>query len=261
MVDYAIIGGTGIYEPDLLEDIEAFESENIYGRVKVNIGRYRKKRIAFLPRHGEGHSIPPHLINYRANIRALADLGVKKIISTSAVGSLREDFRPGDLALLDQFIDFTKARKNTFFEGTEGVLHVDMTEPYCQELSQALRENAGKNFLHFPTTYVCTEGPRFETPAEIRMFAKMGADVVGMTNVPEVILARELGMCYASIAIITNYAAGISRENLTHQEVIETMKNNILKVRDTIFRTIENIDNQQSCGCNFANAEAGNLGK
>ena len=188
--------------------------------------------MVFLPRHGTGHSVPPHRINYQANIWGMRALGVEAIIATAAVGSLNPEMRPGDFVFVDQFIDFTKNRRQTFFDGREnGVAHLDFTEPYCPALRKTmaaaageLRARPGAEFaFHEKGVYICTEGPRFETPAEIRAYALLGADVVGMTSYPEVALAREAGICYATIAMVTNLAAGMAGGRLTHEEVLEVM--------------------------------------
>lgn len=259
-VSYAVIGGTGVYNSEILENIKNLDLENSYGKVRLTVGEYRGKSIAFLPRHGALHSIPPHLINYRANIWALKELGVKKIISTAAVGSLNKEMEPGAFVLVDQFIDFAKGRPSTFYEGGEkGVLHVDLSQPYCPYLRQVILNCSQqlKLQLHEKGTYVCTEGPRFETPAEIKMFSIWGGDLVGMTNVPEVVLAREAGICYATVGMVTNFAAGISPQALTHSEVVETMKNNSENIRRLIMKTLEEITVESSCSCIFAAAEAG----
>ncbi len=177
-------------------------------------------------RHGAAHSVPPHRVNYRANIWALWWLGVQRVLATAACGSLNPEMEPGHLVAIDQFIDFTHARPSTFFEGGEaGVVHTDVTDPYCPEIRETLVSAAKARGvrLHESGCYVCTEGPRFETRAEIRAFRVLGGDVVGMTNVPEVVLAREAGICYGLIGIVTNFGAGISTRPLTHEEVLDAM--------------------------------------
>lgn len=248
-INLAIIGGTGVYDPSILDEIKEEKVQTKWGKVKMKVGKYDNKLIAFMPRHGEDHSVPPHLINYRANIMALKLLGVKNIIATAAVGSLRMDMKPGDFVFIDQFLDFTKSRVQTFVE--EGVIHLDMTEPYCPGLRDVLAQAAEALKLSYHTkgTYVCTEGPRFETPAEINMFAKLGGDLAGMTSVPEVVLAREAQMCYATIAMVTNAAAGISPERLSHQEVLDIMDENAEKLRGLVMRTIAMLDENRTCLC------------
>jgi 5'-methylthioadenosine phosphorylase len=228
----------------------------------VDIGGLGEQRIIFMSRHGKGHTAPPHRVNYRANVWALKELGVTKIIATAAVGSLSNRFKLGDIVLINQFLDFTKSRPQTFYEGGEqGVLHVDMTEPYCKSLQEVFRKAAKKSSatisLKDEATYVCTEGPRFETPAEIRMYQILGGELVGMTSVPEVVLAKELGMCYASIGMVTNEAAGIADHPLTHAEVIESMKVTGKVVAQLIQETFRILRPEQDCRCPLGNSEVG----
>ncbi len=254
--DIAVIGGSGVYRVEALEDAERLSVSTPYGRPpEILVGRLGGHRVAFLPRHGKGHTIPPHLVNYRANIWALHKLGVERILATTASGSINPKMRPGDLVLLTQFLDFTKCRPQTFYEGGKaGVVHVDVSEPYCPELRRVLAESAKKlKIKTYPkATYICTEGPRFETSAEIRSFGKLGADLVGMTMVPECVLARELEMCYAAIGVVTNFAAGISRTKLSHAHVLSLMKKNMKKVQDMILEAIPRISKRRSCSCGRA---------
>lgn len=251
--EFAIIGGTGVYDPALLEDSESHIISTPYGDAKVTIGTYNGRRIAFMPRHGASHSIPPHKINYRANIMALKQIGVTQVFSTAAVGSLRRELRPGSLVVIDSFLDFTKTRIATFFDEHQ-VVHVDVSEPYCPRLREHLRV-AGHQLgihLHHGGTYVCTEGPRFETPAEIRMFQAMGGSVVGMTNVPEVVLAKEAELCYATVCMVTNFGAGMTTQPVTHQEVIEEMGRNVEKIRRLFFHAIHQLTEDRECSCAHA---------
>lgn len=256
MTAFAVIGGTGVYDPALLEGVETRHVATPYGEVTVQVGRYRDREVAFLNRHGTGHAVPPHRVNYRANIAALKSLGVKSILATAAVGSLNVNMAPGHFVFVDQFLDFTRNRAQTFYD--DRVVHLDMTEPYCPELRRVLWEVAQNLGLpaHRGGTYVCTEGPRFETPAEIRMFRHMGADVVGMTGVPEVVLAREAEMCYASIAVVANYAAGITPARLSHPEVVAAMEGYGAQLRHLIMATLEALDPGRECACHRALAEA-----
>ncbi|MCX5780658.1 MAG: S-methyl-5'-thioadenosine phosphorylase [Firmicutes bacterium] len=247
-----LIGGTGVYNPKLLDQIKEVNEVTKYGEVRAIIGKYKDEEIVFIPRHGAEHTIPPHLINYRANIMALKQMGVQTIIATAAVGSLHFDRKPGQYVLADQFIDFTKVRKNSFFEGgEEGVIHCDMTVPYCPEVRAAIKKAGDEKGLKIYDggTYVCTEGPRFETAAEIEMFKQLGGQVVGMTSVPEVCLAREMGICYANVCIITNHAAGMSPHILNHVEVVEVMRNSIHEVRYLILESIKYLSDTRSCDC------------
>lgn len=256
----AIIGGTGIYDPSMLESIEEKQLMTPYGEITYTQGSYHGKPVIFMARHGSKHSIPPHLINYRANIWGLKKLGVTMIISTTAVGSLNPEFKPGHFVLTDQFLDFTKSRVNTFYDGgKKGVVHLDVTDPYCPELRghiEAAAKELGLN-VHNGGTYVCTEGPRFETPAEIKMFHMLGGDTVGMTNVPEVTLAGEAETAYATISMVTNFAAGISETALTHHEVTEVMKQLSDSFKALILKTIDRLDPNADCSCHHRLAEYG----
>lgn len=259
MINIAIIGGTGVYDPRILTDVREETVSTPFGDVSFKVGQYAGKDVAFIPRHGSRHSIPPHLINYRANIWAMKKIGVKNILATTAVGSLNLSMKPGDFVLVDQFLDFTKGRISSFYEGGDrGVVHVDVTDPYCPALRSIVSKAAVSLgiSLHEQGVYVCTEGPRFETPAEIRMFSKLGGDLVGMTNVPEVVLAREAEMCYSTVSMVTNFAAGISTQPLTHAEVVDTMRNNSENIKHLIMKTIELIDDAD-CSCRHALQEYG----
>jgi len=240
-----VIGGTGVYDPSIFENIHEESLVTPYGEIDYVQGTYHGKTVIFVARHGKDHTIPPHKINYRANIWGLKKLGVTFIISTTAVGSLNENFKPGHFVLTDQFLDFTKNRITTFYEGGDRpVAHLDVTNPYCPELRDILQKVGTEQGLtiHNGGTYVCTEGPRFETPAEIKMFHMLGGDTVGMTNVPEVNLANEAEMAYATISMITNYAAGISESALTHAEVVEMMGNMAAQLKSLILGAIDAID-------------------
>ncbi|HBF35937.1 MAG TPA: S-methyl-5'-thioinosine phosphorylase, partial [Firmicutes bacterium] len=217
-----MIGGSGFYRPDLLSNIREEKVETPYGEIQPLIGKLGKLEVAFLPRHGQDHSVLPHQINYRANLWGLHSLGVKRIIATTAVGSLSPELAPGTMVIVDQFLDFTKQRPLTFWEsGDVQKAHIDMTDPYCPAMRMELSKAAAK--LNMPVQiggcYVCFEGPRYETAAEIKMFRMLGGTVVGMTGIPETVLARELGICYANLSIVTNWAAGISVAPLSHAEV------------------------------------------
>lgn len=261
-VDLAVIGGTGVYRAEMLEKTKEMDVETPYGKVSLLIGDYRGRKVAFLARHGKGHTVPPHLINYQANIMALKNLGVKRVIATAAVGSLNAEMGPLDFVLIDQFLDFTKSRKSTFYEGgPQGVLHVDMTDPYCSEMREFLYNKAVELGFkaHQGGCYVTMEGPRFETPAEISMLKILGGDVVGMTSVPEVVLAREAGLCYATVAMVTNFAAGISPNALSHGEVLEAMKTISANISRLIMTALETMPLEGGCRCQHGPREAGKL--
>ena len=248
---YAIIGGTGVYDPDLLTNPTEHDIETPYGTAACTIGEYQGKTIAFMPRHGKGHSVAPHQINYKANIAALYSIGVRKILSTAAVGSMRLPLSPGALVIVDQFLDFTKGRPTTFFEDGKPVTHTDMTDPYCRHLRAHLAKTATAADMAIASggTYVCAEGPRFETPAEIRMFAQLGGDVVGMTSIPETVLAKELGLCYATVAMVTNYCSGMSGAPLSHQEVVAEMAKNVHLLRRLFFDALATLGPVKDCEC------------
>ncbi|MFH1820821.1 MAG: S-methyl-5'-thioadenosine phosphorylase [Methanobacteriota archaeon] len=251
--EIAVIGGSGMYSMAALKNAKTTSVSTPYGvSPEILVGSLIDHRVAFLPRHGKGHKIPPHLVNYRANMWALKKMGVKRILTTTASGSINPKMRIGELAILTQFLDFTKCRQQTFYEGGKsGVAHVDASEPYCPELRGALLKNAKKLKMevHPKATYACTEGPRFETSAEIKAYGKLGADLVGMTNVPECVLARELEMCYAAVGIVTNFGAGISKTKLSHAYVLELMNENMKMVQGLILETIPTIPEKISCDC------------
>src|SRR5258708_2507532 len=236
-------------------EITDLEIDTPFGVVPLYRAAFGDLAFVFLSRHGLLHGIAPHQVNYRANIAALSQLGINRIVATNAVGSLSVDLPPGTLALLDDFIDFTRNRPATFRETDQAngsyVTHTDFSEPYCPELRQALISAAGE--LDVPIvpncTYLCAEGPRFESPAEIRMFAMLGGDVVGMTGLPEAVFAREAGICYSGLAIVTNYGAGLTNEAVDHGKVVERMGNSIETGRSLIMKAALLIPEQCKCGC------------
>lgn len=244
-----IIGGTGVYEIVTLgNEIEKRVLKTPYGNSpEISLFKLHDKNIAFMPRHAKEHSYPPHMINYQANIYAMKKLGVERILATNAVGSLERSVTPGDFIIPHDFIDFTKLRNGSFYD--DKTVHIDVTEPYCNELRRTIKSSGD---VIDGGVYVCTEGPRFETPAEIQMFHMLGGTIVGMTGIPEAVLARELEMCYASICTVSNYAASISPNNLTIDEVFEIMerkKHQLVKLMDT---TISKISEERSCYCKGA---------
>lgn len=256
-VSIGVIGGSGLYELPGLTSIGEYKLYTPYGSPSDNIlvGELKGKRIAFLPRHGRGHRYAPHRINYRANIWALKSVGVRWLVSFSAVGSLREDYRPGDFVVPDQFIDMTKGiRPYTFFD-TGVVAHVSMADPFCEHLRRIIVE-AGKRVggltMHSRGTYVCIEGPRFSTRAESRVWKEVfKADIIGMTLVPEVNLACEAQMCYATVAMITDYDVWAERP-VTAEEVVKTMRSNVEKARRLLAEVIEllpEFPEEELCSC------------
>lgn len=257
-VEIGIIGGSGIYESGIIEDVEEVKVYTPYGRPSdlISVGHYKNRKIAFLPRHGRKHQIPPHKLPFRANIWAFKELGVERIISASAVGSLQEDFKPSEFVVLDQFIDRTKDRGDTFYDGGQ-VCHISTADPFCPELRETFIKSAKEMKLPFHErgTYVCIQGPRFSTRAESKLFRSWGANVIGMTLFPEVALAREVGMCYASVAMITDYDVWAEKP-VTAREVIRTMTQNVANFRRLLMETIPKIPKERRCPCKEALKEA-----
>ena len=250
-MEKAIIGGTGVY--DVAGNSYSKTVSTKYGEVQIDVVEINGEEIAFLARHGKGHSVPPHLINYRANMKALEQLGVKYIYSTLAVGSCNENYAPGDIVVINDFMDFTKVRPITFYEGgEEGVIHTDMSDPYCKNL-RCLFYAAAKTAdiqIKGEAVYVCTEGPRFETASEIRFYRKLEGDVVGMTNVPEVVLAKELGMCYSAVGIITNWCTGVRGGEIALHDIQGTMNTNKEKITNAFVAILSGRLEQAGCKCN-----------
>jgi 5'-methylthioadenosine phosphorylase len=243
-----------------LEITDTVKVQTPYGEPSdaYRIGMLSGKEIAFLPRHGSMHNIPPHRINYRANIRGFRELGVSRIISVGATGGISTEMRPGAIVILDQIIDMTSNREATFFDGGE-VVHIDLTEPFCPELRRSLLDASGNSGVKAIDggTYIAVNGPRLETAAEIRMFGMIGADVVGMTGMPEASLAREAEICFAGISVVTNAAAGISEGKLTATEVIDSMKASTEKIRVLLkaFFSAGDIGSSCSCRSSLSNAK------
>jgi len=249
-----VIGGTGLYDPNLLKNVQEVTVETPYGKPSdsITIGELAGKSVAFLPRHGKKHTIRPTDINARANIFALKKLGVKRILAPATVGSLREEYCPGEIVFVDQFIDRTTRREQSFY--TEGkVCHITVAEPMCPELRQSLIAASKKLDLKFHEngTYVCIEGPRFSTKAESKMYRQWGADVVGMTLVPECVLAREAEICYASISTVTDYDVWKDHP-VCVDDIIQTMKTNIENVKSIIAETITKLPDEAACKCSEA---------
>lgn len=271
-VHIGIIGGTG-------SDIELENAEDVklytpYGKTSdfIKVGFFKGKKVAFLPRHGTGHTIPPHMLNFRANIWAMKEIGVKFIISPSAVGSLKLEHDKGKFVVVDQYIDRTKKRLDTFFEGSQ-VCHIGQADPFCGYLNDLFYENGKEIGLEIKKggTYVCIEGPRFSTQAESKVFRQWGGDVIGMTVYPEVVLAAEKEMCYCTIAMVTDYdvwaascikcgiveigevcpkcGGPIEKLAVSVEEVIETVRNNADNIKKLLERTIPKIDTEKDCNC------------
>jgi 5'-methylthioadenosine phosphorylase len=251
--DIGVIGGTGIYTQELFSDVEEIKAGTPYGEPSdtITLGKFSGRRIAFLPRHGKGHRIPPHKINSQANIWALKELGVKRIIAPSAVGSLQTRYKPGGILIPDQFVDFTKDRKSSFYDGSK-VCHISVADPFCPELRiVALRSLTKLGFGgHGRGTYICIEGPRFSTKAESRFFRQIiHGDIIGMTLIPECTLAREAEICYVSISTITDYDVW-SENPVSSKNVMEILEGNVLKTKRLIFEMVtETPAERRKCTC------------
>ncbi|MFK8001484.1 MAG: S-methyl-5'-thioadenosine phosphorylase [Polyangiales bacterium] len=237
-----IIGGSGLYEMEGLEDVKTHEVETTYGVPSDAIvsGTIGDTRLLFLPRHGRGHRIPPHQINYRANILALKMLGAEQLISVSAVGSMKESIAPGDMVVVAQFIDRTRGRSSTFFEDIGVVAHVEFAEPVDAALASALHKSAEEVGVkvHKGGTYVCIEGPQFSTRAESNLYRSWNVDVIGMTNLPEARLAREAELPYATLALATDYDCWhTAHESVTVEAVMAVMAKNIAGARNIVRAT------------------------
>jgi 5'-methylthioadenosine phosphorylase len=256
--EIGIFGGTGIYDSGLLKESKEVTVDTPFGKPSdsITVGIFKGKKIAFMPRHGKKHTIPPHMINYRANIWAFKELGVKRIIAPSAVGSLKEELAPGQFVLPSQFLDFTKSRKGSFSE--EGrVIHISVAEPFCPELQAVILRSAKTQNIpvHRDATYVCIEGPRFSTKAESRFYRSTGADIIGMTLVPECQLAREAQICYASISTVTDYDVWAEKP-VTAKGVMETLAKNVENTRRLLTAIPDEIPEARSCSCAKALEEA-----
>lgn len=252
--DIGIFGGSGFYS--LLENAKEIKMETPFGAPSdlIAIAEVKGKKVAFLPRHGKNHSALPRQINYRANIWAFKELGVKRIIAPAASGSLQKSVKPGEFVICDQFVDRTKCRKDTFYNGPVAT-HISAADPYCPTLRDyAIRCAEKLNIpLHHKGTMVIIEGPRFSTRAESMWFTNMGWDVVNMTGYPEVILARELEMCYVNISLITDYDVGLEGMiPVSAQEVVKIFKENNEKVKQLIMRLIEILPDDFTCSCESA---------
>ena len=260
MPEFGVIAGSGIYTIPELEIIDSVKVSSPYGEPSdhYRIGRLSGREIAFLPRHGSLHHIPPHRINYRANIWGFRELGVKRILSVGATGGISKEMKPGSLVVLDQIIDRTSGREGTFYDENE-VVHVDFTEPFCPDLRKALLVSASQAGIHVlgKGTYIAVNGPRLETAAEVREFSLIGADVVGMTGMPEAALARELEICFAGLAIVTNMAAGMAAGRLMATEVVEAMKVSTEQIK-ALLKAFFNLSPGEpvcSCGSSLKNAK------
>ncbi|MFD5100121.1 S-methyl-5'-thioadenosine phosphorylase [Streptomyces albidochromogenes] len=263
-VEIGVIGGSGFYS--FLEDVTEVEVDTPYGKPSDSLflGEIAGRRVAFLPRHGRGHHLPPHRINYRANLWALRSVGARQVLGPCAVGGLRVEYGPGTLLVPDQLVDRTKSRAQTFYDGETpvdgklpNVVHVAFADPYCPDgRKAALAAARGRAWEPVDGgTLVVVEGPRFSTRAESRWHAAAGWSVVGMTGHPEAILARELGLCYTSLALVTDLDAGAEAgEGVSHEEVLTVFAANVGRLRDVLFDAVAGLpaDGTRDCLCSHA---------
>ncbi|MCC6140215.1 MAG: S-methyl-5'-thioadenosine phosphorylase [Nitrospira sp.] len=251
-----VIGGSGLYDIEGLKAVRDLRVKTPFGSPSdaIRVGQLDGRSIAFLSRHGRGHRLNPGEINYRANIYAMKSVGVQRIISVSAVGSMKESIEPGDVVIPDQFIDLTKRRASTFFEGGL-VAHVAFGEPICASLAQALAaagEEVGGN-LHRGGTYLCMEGPQFSTKAESRLYRQWGVDVIGMTNMPEAKLAREAEICYATMALATDYDCWHeTQEAVTVEAILATLHKNVALAKQILKAVMPSLADAPACSCQRA---------
>ena len=250
-----IFGGSGFYS--FLDDVEEVKVDTPYGEpsAPISLGTIEGRRVAFLPRHGHGHTLPPHMINYRANAWALKELGVTRVIGPCAAGSLQRDVKPGDFVVSDQLVDRTTGRKDTFYDGPV-TTHVSFADPYCPEM-RPLALTIGKELgitMHDGGTVVTIQGPRFSTRAESKWFQDAGWEVINMTQYPEAYLCRELEMCYVNVALITDYDVGVVGETsaVTHEEVLRVFTENNDKLRGLLFSLVPRLPLERSCPCSTA---------
>jgi len=249
----AIIGGTGVY--DAFEQAQTQSILTAYGEVTYDLIQTDGFEIVFLARHGKQHDVPPHKINYHANMMALKMLEVDEIYAICAVGSMNDAFDPGTVVLITDFMDFTKNRSQTFFDGGDSqVAHVEMTDPYCKTLRNRFLETVPEFAIDYKgnAVYVCTEGPRFETAAEIKMYRQLGGDVVGMTNIPESVLAKELGLCYSAVGVITNWCTGIEGKAIEGHQIDASMQKNKAQLTQLFIKSFKSSKSERTCHCESA---------
>ena len=256
-----LIGGSGLYDIDGLEIREEISLSTPYGAPSstYKLGDFGGTELVFLARHGVPHRIPPHKVNYRSNMWGFKSLGVEKIIAIGAVGGINSGMQPGSIVVLDQIIDMTMGARAATFYDEEKVVHVDFTHPYCADVREIFIQAAAR--ISMPVkksgTYICVNGPRLETEKEIEFFSFIGADVVGMTAMPEAALARELEMCCTGISVVTNYAAGIAGARLTTTEVVVAMRNSLDAIITLLTAALPHIPAHRSCTCKDALKDAG----
>ncbi|MFH1784524.1 MAG: S-methyl-5'-thioadenosine phosphorylase [bacterium] len=259
-VRIGVIGGSGVYDIEGIKDIKEVNIKTPFGNPSdaIVIGTIEGKRVGFLPRHGRGHRITPSEVNYRANIYAMKTLGVENIISVSAVGSLREELKPRDFVIPDQLFDRTRGDRKASFFGDGIVAHVSFADPFCKGLGEILydgSEKIGVN-VHRGGTYVCMEGPMFSTRAESHVYRELGFSIIGMTNIPEAKLAREAEICYATVALVTDYDVWHVEEDVSLEMVLANLMKNVENVKKLLKAVIPRIPEEQTCECAKALATA-----
>jgi 5'-methylthioadenosine phosphorylase len=250
-----VIGGSGLYAMAALENVHEIEVTTPFGPPSdaYIVGTLHGRDMVFLPRHGRGHRLPPSAINFRANIYGLKSLGVEWVIAVSAVGSMREEIQPGHLVIPDQFIDRTRSRVSTFFE--EFTVHVALADPVCAVVADALHQAAAATgaTVHLGGTYLCMEGPQFSTRAESRLYRQWGVDVIGMTNMPEAKLAREAELCYATLALATDYDCWhVSATDVDIGAILAILQHNVQLAQEVITRTVPQLQGARTCSCSTA---------
>jgi 5'-methylthioadenosine phosphorylase len=259
--EIGVFGGSGFYS--LLEGAEEVRVQTPYGEPSdaVTVGEIAGRRVAFLPRHGRAHQLPPHMINYRANVAAMRQLGVTRLLGPAAAGSLQPHVHPGDFVICDQLVDRTRGRRDTFYDGPE-TIHVSCADPYCPEL-RALAWTVARHLglrAHPTGTVVVIQGPRFSTRAESRWFSAAGWEVVNMTQYPEAVLAREAELCYVNISLITDYDVGVAGDPratpVSAEEVLRTFQANLGRLRELITGIIAQVPRENRCSCRSALAGA-----
>jgi 5'-methylthioadenosine phosphorylase len=254
-----VIGGSGFYS--FLEDVRRVDVQTPYGDPSgpITIGEVAGRQVAFLARHGEHHQLPPHRVPYRANLWALKELGVERVLGPCAVGSLQPGVKPGDFVVCDQLVDRTSGRASTFYDGPE-TTHISFADPYCETMREVTlaKAQAAELSVHDRGTVVVIEGPRFSTRAESRFYSSNGWEVINMTQHPEAPLARELELCYANISLVTDYDVGVSgvTEAVSHEEVIRVFTENIGRLRDLLMSVIGALPEERTCPCATALANA-----
>jgi 5'-methylthioadenosine phosphorylase len=254
-----VFGGSGFYS--LLDDARELDLDTPYGKpsAPVTVGTVEGRPVAFIPRHGVHHEFPPHVVPYRANVWAMKEIGVERVVGPCAVGSLQPQVKPGHFVVCDQLVDRTTGRASTFYDGPE-TTHISFADPYCPTMRDVAVEQARAMDLpvHDKGTVVVIQGPRFSTRAESRSFGVQDWEVINMTQAPEAVLARELELCYANISVVTDYDVGVvgETEAVTHEEVIKVFQDNLGHLRTLLFRMVANLPDERDCPCVTALATA-----